>query len=149
MAGKVHFHRVMTAPPERIFRAFSTPEALAKWLPPHGFSAKMHTFEFKVGGGYKMSFHNLTTGSSHSFNAKYTEIKENQSLKYLNIFDNPHMPGEMLTTVQLKKVMCGTELTITQEGIPDMIPVEMCTLGWQQSLELLTQLVTPEIPDQG
>ncbi len=149
MAGTVQLHRVLSAPPERVYKAFINPEAMAKWLPPHGFTGKVHSMDAKVGGGYKMSFTNLTTGSSHSFGGKYVEMVENKKLKYTDKFDDPNMPGEMHVTVTLTKVFCGTDLKIIQEGIPDAIPVEMCYMGWQQSLTLLNQLVEPEIPDQG
>lgn len=148
MPGTVQLHRVLNAPPERVYRAFLDPDALVKWMCPHGFTAKVHSIDAKVGGGYKMSFTNFTTQKSQSFGGKYTEIKPNELLKYTDKFDDPNMPGEMQMTVTFRKVLCGTELKITQEGIPDMIPVEMCYLGWQQSLQLLTQLVEPEIPDQ-
>ncbi|WII72624.1 SRPBCC family protein [Bdellovibrio sp. 22V] len=145
MAGTVQLHRVLAAPPERVFRALTNPDAMVKWLPPHGFIAKMHEIDFRVGGGYRMSFTNLTTNQSQSFGGKYTEIKPNELLKYTDKFDDPNLPGEMHVVVSLRKVMGGTELKITQDGIPDAIPVEMCYLGWQQSLQLLTQLVEPEI----
>lgn len=147
MANSVQLHRVIAAPPERVYRAFLDQDALVKWLPPHGFTAKMHQFDGKVGGGYKMSFTNFTTKNSHSFSAKYVELKANELIKYTNKFDDPNLPGEMTVTVTLRKVMCGTEIKITQEGIPEMIPAEMCYLGWQQSLILFSQLVEPEIPD--
>ena len=143
----VQLHRVLAAPPERVFRAFTDPEAMVKWLPPHGFTAKVHQMDFRVGGEYKMSFTNFTSKNSHSFGGKYLEIKPNELLKYTDKFDDPNMPGEMPVTVTLRKVMCGTELKVTQENIPAAIPVEMCYLGWQQSLQLLTQLVEPEIKD--
>ncbi|MGE0633236.1 MAG: SRPBCC family protein [Pseudobdellovibrionaceae bacterium] len=145
--GTVQLHRVLTAPPERVFRAFTDLDALVKWMSPHGFTSKVHSMDFRVGGGYKMSFTNFSSKNSHSFGGKYTEIKTNELLKYTDKFDDPNMPGEMQVTVSFRKVACGTELKITQEGIPDAIPVEMCYLGWQQSLTLLTQLVEPEIPD--
>ena len=148
MSGTVQLHRVLSAPPERVYRAFTDPEAMVKWVPPHGFTAKMHSMDFKVGGSYKMSFTNFTTKKAQSFGGKYLEIKPNELIKYTDQFDDPNLPGSMLTTVTFRKVIGGTELKITQEGIPDMIPVEMCYLGWQQSLQLLTQLVEPEIPDQ-
>lgn len=148
MPGTVQLHRVLNAPPERVYRAFLDPDALVKWMCPHGFTAKVHSMDAKVGGGYKMSFTNFTTKSSHSFGGKYIELKPNELIKYTDKFDDPNMPGEMQMTVTFRKVMCGTELKITQEGIPDMIPVEMCYMGWQQSLTLLTQLVEPEISDQ-
>jgi uncharacterized protein YndB with AHSA1/START domain len=149
MAGTVQLHRVFAAPPERVFKAFINPEAMVKWLPPHGFTGKIHSMDARVGGGYKMSFTNLTTGSSHSFGGKYVEIVENKKLKYTDKFDDPNMPGEMQVTITFASVMGGTDVKIIQEGIPDAIPVEMCYMGWQQSLMLLTQLVEPEIPDQG
>lgn len=147
MAGTVQLHRVIAAPVERLFRAFLNEEAMVKWLPPHGFTAKMHEFDPRVGGGYKMSFTNLTTQKSHSFGGKYTELKTNELIKFVERFDDPKLAGQMMTTITFRKVMGGTELKITQEGIPDAIPVEMCYMGWQQSLELLTWLVEPEIPD--
>lgn len=147
MSGTVHLHRVIMAPPERVFRALVNPEAMAKWSPPRGFVGKVHEIDVRVGGGYKMSFTNLTTGQSHSFHGEYLEIKPNELLRYIDRFDDPKMPGDMMMTVSLRKVMGGTELKITQEGIPDMIPVEMCYVGWQQSLNLLIQLVEPEIKE--
>lgn len=147
MSGTVHLHRVIMAPPERVFRALVNPEAMAKWTPPHGFVGKVHEIDVRVGGGYKMSFTNLTTEQSHSFHGEYLEIKPNELLRYIDRFDDPKMPGDMMMTVSLRKVMGGTELKITQEGIPDMIPVEMCYVGWQQSLNLLIQLVEPEIKE--
>jgi uncharacterized protein YndB with AHSA1/START domain len=147
MPSTIQLHRVFTAPPERVYRAFTDSEARVKWLPPHGFTAKMHSSDVRVGGTYKMSFTNFTTQSSHSFGGKYIEVKPNELLKYTDKFDDPNMPGEMQVTVSFRKVMCGTELKVTQEGIPDAIPAEMCYLGWQQSLILLAQLVEPEIPD--
>lgn len=148
MPGTVHLHRVLTAPPERVFKAFLNPEAMVKWFPPHGFTGKVHSIDARVGGTYKMSFTNHTTGSSHSFGGKYLEITENKRLKYIDTFDDPNLPGQMQVTVTFEKVLAGTDLKIVQEGIPDVIPVEMCYLGWQQSLTLLAQLVEPEIPDQ-
>ncbi len=148
MPGTVQLHRVLSAPPERVYRAFLDPDALVKWMCPHGFTAKVHSMDAKVGGGYKMSFTNFTTKNSHSFSGKYIELKPNELIKYTDKFDDPNMSGEMQMTVTFRKVMGGTELKITQEGIPDAIPVEMCYMGWQQSLMLLTQLVEPEIPDQ-
>jgi uncharacterized protein YndB with AHSA1/START domain len=149
MPGTVQLHRVLTAPPERVYKAFINSEAMAKWSPPHGFTGKVHSMDARVGGGYKMSFTNFTTGNSHSFGGKYVEMIENKKIKYTDKFDDPNMPGEMQVTVTFNKVIGGTDLKITQEGIPDVIPVEMCYLGWQQSLNLLAQLVEPEIPDQG
>ena len=147
MSGTIRLHRVLRGTPERIFRAFSNPDALAKWLPPHGFAAKVHHFDFKVGGAHKMSFMNMTSGKSHSFGGKYLEIKPNELLRYTDVFDDPNLPGEMQVTVTMKKVLCGTELTIVQEGVPDVIPPEMCYLGWQESLAQLANLADPEIPD--
>lgn len=146
MPGTVNLHRVFPAPPERLYRAFTDPDAMCKWLPPHGFFAKVHSSDIKVGGGYKMSFINLTTGNGHSFGARYLEIVPNKLLRYVDVFDDPNLPGEMNVTVSFETVSCGTELKVTQSGIPDIIPTEQCYLGWQQSLELLGMLVTPEIP---
>lgn len=147
MSNVVKLHRIINAPPNRVFQAFQTPDALTKWIPPHGFTCLVHEMDFQVGGVYKMSFKNLTTGKSHSFGGKYLEIIPNKLLKYTDQFDDPNLPGQMLTTITLREVTCGTELNIVQEGIPDMIPVEQCYLGWQQSLNLLLLLVEPEIPD--
>ena len=143
----VSFHRVLKASPEKIFRAFTEAPAMATWLPPYGFVCIVHEMKAEVNGTYKMSFQNFTTGNSHSFGGKYLEIKPNEFLKYSDRFDDPNLPGEMITTVSLRKNIAGTELQITQEGIPDAIPVEMCYLGWQESLEKLAKLVEPEIPD--
>jgi uncharacterized protein YndB with AHSA1/START domain len=147
MPSTVRLHRVLKAPPERIYRAFLDPDAKAKWLPPNGFTGKVHHMDARAGGSYKMSFTNFTTGSSHSFGGKYVELKPGELLRYTDTFDDPNLPGEMNVTVTLKKVSVGTELNITQEGIPDAIPAEACYLGWQESLTLLAQLVEPEIPD--
>lgn len=147
MPGTIKLHRVLSAPPERVYRAFIDPEAMVKWLPPEGFTGKVLKMDARVGGEYRMSFTNFATKSGHSFGGKYLEMKPGESLKYVDKFDDPNMPGEMLITVTFKEVMCGTELNITQEGIPDMIPTEMCYLGWQQSLNALAQIVEPEIPD--
>lgn len=147
MPGTIQLHRVLTAPPERVYRAFTDPDALVKWMAPHGFTAKVHKMDVRVGGEYKMSFTNFSTKSGHSFGGKYIELKPGELMKYVDKFDDPNMPGEMQMTITFRKVMVGTELKITQEGIPDMIPVEMCYLGWQQSLTLLAQLVEPDIPD--
>ena len=147
MSGTVKFHRVLTAPPSRIYRAFLDPDAMAKWLPPHGFTGKVHEMDARVGGRYRMSFTNFSTGNSHSFGGEYLELVENEKLVYSDRFDDPNLPGEMRTTIVLKPVSCGTELSIEQSGIPDVIPVEMCYLGWQESLQLLGQLVQAEIPD--
>ena len=142
----VRLHRVLRAPAERILRAFLDADAMAKWLPPHGFTGKVHHMDAKVGGSYKMSFTNLSSGSSHSFGGTYRELVPGERLRYTAVFDDPNLPGEMQTTVSLKPVFCGTELTIVQEGIPAVIPVEACYLGWQESLTLLTLLVEPTIP---
>ena len=144
--GTVRLHRVLKAPPERVYRAFLDPDAIAKWLPPHGFTGKVHHLEAKTGGTFKISFTNLGTGHSHSFGGKYIELLPNERIRHTDKFDDPNLPGEMQVTVSLKKVFCGTELSIVQEGIPTAIPVEACYLGWQESLLLLTQLVEPEIP---
>lgn len=148
MPGTVRLHRVLRSKPERLYRAFLDPEALVKWMPPHGFTAKVHHMEPRVGGTYKMSFKNFTTGNSHSFGGKYLELVANQKIRHTDVFDDPNLPGEMQVTITLKQVSVGVELQIVQEGIPDVIPVEACYLGWQESLTLLTQLVEPEIPDQ-
>jgi len=144
--GTVRLHRVLKAPPERVYRAFLDPDAMAKWLPPHGFTGKVHHLEARTGGTFKMSFTNLGTGHSHSFGGKYLELVPNESIRHTDKFDDPNLPGEMQVTVSLKKIFCGTELSIVQEGIPSAIPVEACYLGWQESLLLLAQLVEPEIP---
>lgn len=145
--GTVRLHRVLKAPPERVYKAFLDADAKAKWLPPHGFTGKVHSIDPRVGGSYKMSFTNFTTGHSHSFGGTYTELVPGEKLRYTDKFDDPNLPGEMNVTVTLKKVMCGTELSIIQEGIPAVIPVEMCYLGWQESLGQLAALVEPEIPN--
>jgi uncharacterized protein YndB with AHSA1/START domain len=147
-SGTVKLHRVLTAPPERVYRAFLDADAMAKWLPPHGFTGKVHHLEAKVGGTYKMSFTNFSTGHSHSFGGKYLELIPNERIRHTDIFDDPNLPGEMQTTIIFKQVFCGTELSIVQEGIPEMIPAEACYLGWQESLTLLAQLVQAQIPDQ-
>ena len=149
MPNTVRFHRVLRAPAERIYKAFLDGDAMVKWLPPNGFTGKVHQMDAKVGGAYKMSFTNFTTGKSHSFGGKYVELVPNERLRYTDQFDDPNLPGQMQTTVTLKKVSCGTEINIIQEGIPDVIPAEACVLGWQESLALLTKLVEAEIPDQG
>ena len=146
--GTVKLHRVLSAPPERVYRAFLDADAMAKWLPPHGFTCKVYQLDAKVGGTYKMSFTNFSTGHSHYFGGKYLELIPNTLIRNTDIFDDPNLPGEMITTVSLKQVSVGTEVNITQEGIPEVIPVEGCYLGWQQSLTLLAQLVEAEIPDQ-
>lgn len=146
--GTVKLHRVIAAPPERVYRAFLDAEAMAKWLPPHGFTCKVHHLDAKTGGTYKMSFTNFTTGFVHSFGGKYLELIPNQLIRNTDMFEDSNLPGEMITTVNFKPVSVGTEIHITQEGIPAAMPVEGCYLGWQDSLMLLAQLVTPEIPDQ-
>ena len=145
--NSVSFHRVLKATPEKVYRAFTEPNALASWIPPYGFLCTVHEMHTKLGGTYRMSFHNFSTGNGHSFGGKYVEIKPNEFLKYTDQFDDPNLPGEMITSVWLQKVSVGTEIKILQEGIPSAIPVEMCYLGWQESLEKLTKLVEPEIPD--
>ncbi|OTG68476.1 toxin [Acinetobacter sp. ANC 4218] len=147
-SNTVKLHRVLSAPPERVFKAFIDPDALVKWMAPHGFTAKVHHLDAKVGGSYKMSFSNFSTGSIHSFAGTYHEIIPNQLLRYTDQFDDPNFPGNIEVVIQFKAVSVGTEVHITQLGIPDVIPVEACYLGWQESLQLLTLLVTPEIPDQ-
>lgn len=143
----VRLHRELRAAPERVYRAFLEPEAMAKWLPPHGFTGKVHEMDARVGGGYRMSFTNFGSGKSHSFGGKYVELTPHERIRYTDSFDDPHLPGEMQVTVTLRKVACGTELDILQEGLPAVIPVEFCYLGWQESLALLAHLVEPEIPD--
>ena len=143
----ISLHRVFKASREKIYRAFLDADAQAKWLPPNGFTCKVHHLDAKVGGTYKMSFTNFTTGKSHSFGGKYIELVENKSIRYSDQFDDPNMPGEMITTVTIKQVSCGSDVTIIQEGVPDVIPPEMCYLGWQESLDQLAKLVETEIPD--
>jgi uncharacterized protein YndB with AHSA1/START domain len=143
----VRLHRVLRAAPERIYRAFLDADAMAKWLPPYGFTCKVHHMEAKVGGTFKMSFTNFSTGHGHAFGGEYRELVPNERVRYSDKFDDPNLPGEMETTVVLRQVSCGTELNITQTGIPDAIPVEMCYLGWQESLAQLATLVEPVIPD--
>ncbi len=147
MTGTITLQRLLRAPSEKVYRAFLDPDALCKWLPPHGFHGKVHSMDATVGGGYRMSFTNFGTGSSHSFSAKYTELVPNERIRHSDHFDDPNMPGEMQVTISLKPVLCGTDLQIVQEGIPSEIPVEFCYLGWQESLALLAYLVEPEIPD--
>lgn len=147
MPSTIRLHRVFLAKPERLYKAFLTPEAMVKWLPPNGFTAKVHHMDPKVGGSYKMSFTNFTSGKSHTFGGNYLELVPNEKLRYVDKFDDPGLPGEMQVTVTLKKVSVGTEMNVVQEGIPDAIPPEACYLGWQESLILLAKLVDPEIPD--
>ena len=145
--NSVTLHRVIKAAPEKVYRAFTEANAMEFWLPPYGFLGKVHQMEARTGGSYKMSFTNFSTGSSHSFGGEFLEIKPNEFIKYTDRFDDPNMPGEMTTSIWLKKVLVGTDIKIIQEGIPQVIPVEMCYLGWQESLEKLAKLVEPEIPD--
>lgn len=147
--GTVRLHRVLRATPERVYRAFIDPEAMVKWLPPHGFTGKIHAMDARVGGSYKMSFTNFSTGKSHSFGGQFVELTPGERIRYTDAFDDPALPGEMTTTVSLRPVLVGTELSIVQEGIPAMIPVEACYLGWQESLFLLAKLVEADIPDEG
>jgi uncharacterized protein YndB with AHSA1/START domain len=145
--NKVSLHRVLKASPEKVFRAFTEPVAIASWLPPYGFLCTVHEMNVKAGGSHKMSFQNFSTGNSHSFGGKYLEVKPGELLKYTDKFDDPNLPDEMTTSVSLRKVIGGTEIKILQENIPAVIPAEMCYLGWQESLEKLAKLVEPEIPD--
>jgi uncharacterized protein YndB with AHSA1/START domain len=144
--GTVRLHRVLRAAPERVYKAFLDPDAMAKWLPPNGFTGRVQQVDAKVGGGYKMSFTNFTSGKSHSFGGEYLELTPNERIVHTNKFDDPNLSGEMRTTITLKRVFCGTELNVAQEGIPAVIPVEGCYLGWQESLVLLAKLVEAEIP---
>ena len=143
----IRLHRVLTAKPERVYRAFLDADGMAKWLPPYGFTCKVHHFEAKVGGTFKMSFTNFTSGNSHSFGGEYLELVPFERILYTDKFDDPNLPGEMRTTVTLRQVSCGTDLIIAQEGVPEVIPLEACYLGWQESLAQLAKLVEPEIPD--
>lgn len=147
--GTVKLHRILKAPAERVFKAFVDADALAKWLPPHGFTGKVHAIDPRVGGSYRMSFTNFSAGSSHSFGGDFLEVVPNRRLSYTDRFDDPNLPGEMRTTVTFKPVSCGTELNVVQEGIPAAIPTEACYLGWQESLALLAQLVEAQVPDEG
>jgi uncharacterized protein YndB with AHSA1/START domain len=143
----IQLHRVLRAPPERVYRAFIDGEAMAKWLPPNGFTCKVHQMDAKVGGSFRMSFRNFSTGHGHSFSGEYLELNANELICYVERFDDPNLAGEVRTTISFKKVFCGTELNVVQEGLPAAIPVEACYLGWQESLMLLAKLVEPEIPD--
>lgn len=143
----INLHRVFKAAPEKIYRAFLNADAQAKWLPPYGFTCKVHHLDAQIGGSFKMSFTNFTSGKSHSFGGKYIELIPNEHIRYSDQFDDPNLPGEMITTVTIKQVSCGSDVNIVQEGVPDVIPPEMCYLGWQESLEQLAKLVEPEIPD--
>lgn len=147
LANTVRLHRVLRSTPERVYRAFLDPDAMTKWLPPYGFTGKVHQIDARVGGGYRMSFTNFGTGKSHSFGGEYLELTPHERIRYMDRFDDPNLPGEMQVTVSLRAVACGTDVSITQEGIPPVIPVEFCYLGWQESLSQLAQLVEPEIPD--
>ena len=147
MSNIVRLHRVLRAPPERVYRAFLDPDAMVKWLPPHGYTGKVHHMDARVGGSHRMSFTNFSTGSSHAFGGRYVELTPHERIRYTDQFDDPAMPGEMQVTISLAAVACGTELTITQEGIPAAIPLEFCYLGWQESLSLRAHLVEPEITD--
>lgn len=147
MPNTIKLHRVLRTSPEKLYRAFLDADASAKWLPPYGFTCKVHHMDAKVGGTFKMSFTNFGSGKSHSFGGKYLELVPHERLVYTDKFDDPNLPGELKVTVILKKVSCGTDLSITQEGIPDVIPAEMCYLGWQESLRQLANLIEPEIPD--
>ncbi len=148
MPNTIRLHRVLRAKPERVYRAFLDPDAKVKWLPPNGFTGKIHHMDARVGGSYKMSFTNFTTGKSHSFGGEYIELVPHELIRYTDKFDDPNLPGAMQVTISLKQVSCGTEINITQEGVPDVIPVEACYLGWQESLILLAKLVEAEIPDE-
>jgi len=145
-SNTISLHRVLRAPPERVYRAFLDPTALAKWLPPHGFTGTVHELDAKVGGKYRMSFTNFGSGNAHSFGGEYLELVPGKRIVHTDRFDDPNLPGEMITTIALVKVSCGTELQVTQEGVPSAIPPEMCYLGWQESLELLAKVVEPDIP---
>lgn len=147
MPGTVKLHRVLKTTPEKLYKAFLDPDALVKWMAPHGFTAKVHSMEAKVGGGYRMSFTNFGSGKGHSFGGRYVELVPGELIRYTDAFEDSNLPGEMRMTVTFKKVLCGTELNILQENLPDAIPVEFCYAGWQESLQLLALLVEPEIPD--
>ena len=147
MPNTVRLHRVLRSTPERVYRAFLDADAMAKWLPPHGFTGKVHHLDARVGGTYKMSFTNFTSGKSHSFGGEYLELVPNERIRHTDVFDDPNLPGKMEVTITLKQVLVGTDVTIVQEGVPDVIPVEACYLGWQESLTLLAQLVEAAIPD--
>ncbi len=147
MSSNVSLHRILKASPEKVFRAFTDAAAIASWLPPYGFICTVHQMDAKKGGTFKMSFTNFSTGNGHSFGGTYVDVKPNEFLKYTDKFDDPNLPGEMITSVSLRQTIAGTEMKIEQTGIPDAIPAEMCYLGWQDSLDKLTRLVEPEIPD--
>jgi uncharacterized protein YndB with AHSA1/START domain len=147
MPFTIRLHRVLKAPPERVYRAFTDAAAMCKWLPPHGFTGTMHHMDPKVGGTWRMSFTNLSAGGSHTFGGEYLELEPGKKLRYTSRFDDANLPGEMTTTIELTSVFCGTDMQVTQEGIPDVIPSQACYLGWQESLTLLAQLVEPDIPN--
>ncbi len=147
MSATIRLHRVLRAEPEKVYRAFLDPDAMAKWLPPNGFTGKVHHMDARVGGNYKMSFTNLTTGKSHSFGGTYQELRPNERIKHTDTFDDPNLPDEMQVTITLKKVSCGTDLSVEQAGVPEVIPPEACYLGWQESLTLLAKLVEADVPD--
>lgn len=146
MPNTIRLQRVLRAPPERVYRAFLDADALVKWIPPHGFTGKVHELDARVGGKYRMSFTNFSAGQTHSFGGTYLELVPNELIRHTDVFDDPNLPGELMVTITLKPVLCGTEINIVQEGIPDVIPPEMCHLGWQDSLSLLALLVEPNIP---
>jgi uncharacterized protein YndB with AHSA1/START domain len=148
MPNTIRLHRVLRAPPERVYRAFLDADALVKWMPPHGFTGKVHELDARTGGKYRISFTNFSAGQAHSFGGTYLELVPNERIRHTDVFDDPNLPGELMVTITLKPVLCGTELNIVQEGVPDVIPPEMCYLGWQESLILLAQLVEPTIPNQ-
>jgi uncharacterized protein YndB with AHSA1/START domain len=147
MPGTIRLHRAIRTTPDKVYRAFLDAAAMCKWLPPHGFTATMHQHDPRVGGTYRMSFTNFTTGNGHAFGGTYLELKPNELIRYSDRFDDPNLPGEMMNTITLKAASCGTELTIVQEGVPDVIPADQCYVGWQESLEQLMKLVEPNIPD--
>lgn len=147
MPNTIRLHRVLRSTPDRVYRAFLDADAVAKWFPPNGFTCKVHQLDAKVGGAYKMSFTNFSSGKSHSFGGKYLELVPNERIRNTDVFDDPHLPGEMIMTVTLRKVMGGTDVSIVQEGVPEAIPLEACYMGWQESLALLAKLVEAEIPD--
>lgn len=148
MPSTIRLHRVLRATPERVYRAFLDPDAMVKWLPPNGFTARVHHLDARVGGTYRMSFTNFTTGQAHSFGGEYLELDPHKRIRHTDVFEDPNLDGEMQVTVSFRQVSCGTELDIVQEGVPDLIPAEACYLGWQESLTLLKQLVEAEIPDE-
>ena len=147
MSSTIRLHRVLKAKPDRVYRAFLDPDAIVKWMPPNGFTGKVHQMDVRVGGSYKMSFTNFTTGSSHSFGGEYLELVKNERIRHTDKFDDPNLPGQIMVTTTFKETPFGTEINIVQEGVPDVIPAEACYLGWQESLTLLAKLVEPEIPD--